>query len=419
MGFTKDLWMRPAKQPDGTVKRVKNDRWGKGRRWLSVWHDEAGQERSKAFAKKDPADKHWQAMETDRERGDYLDPKAGRELLRGVGKRWLASRVTDPATYIRYESLWRLHVEPAFGRRRVKAIRPSEIQAWLAGLGEKFGSSTAAGAYLVLQGCLELAVADQLIKANPARSPVVRKPRAGDGGRVQPWTDEQVGAVIDAHPDALRLMPVLMAGCGIRVSEGTGLALEDFDFDEMILHVRRQVKKLGTEHVYALPKSDLERDVPLPEWVAAAVRVHIGKYPPRPCTLPWEKLTGRPQTHSILFRWAYGSYVRYRTYSEQTWKPAIARAGIISGPGTDMRGRKRYVTTRKEGPHQLRRYYASVMLADGVSVKELAEYLGHHDAAFTLRVYTHLLPSSHGRARRAIDARMFRPRAVSDGTGTE
>lgn len=91
MGFTKDLWMRPAKQPDGTVKRVKNDRWGKGRRWLSVWHDEAGQERSKAFAKKDLADKHWQAMETDRERGDYLDPKAGRELLRGVGKRWLAS----------------------------------------------------------------------------------------------------------------------------------------------------------------------------------------------------------------------------------------------------------------------------------------------------------------------------------------
>jgi hypothetical protein len=59
------------------------------------------------------------------------------------------------------------------------------------------------------------------------------------------------------------------------------------------------------------------------------------------------------------------------------------------------------------------------MLADGVSVKELAEFPGHHDAAFTLRVYTHLLPSSRDRARRAIDARMFRPRAVSDGAATE
>jgi integrase len=419
MGFTKDLWMRPVEQPDGKVERVKNARWGKGKRWLSVWHDEAGQERSRAFGKKDLADKHWQAMETDRERGDYLDPKAGRELLASVGKRWLASRVNDPSTQIRYESWWRLHVEPTFGRRRVKAIRPSEIQAWLAELGEKFGSSTAAGAYLVLQGCLELAVADQMIKANPARASVVSKPRAGDGGKVKPWTEDLVGMVIDAHPDSLRLMPVLMAGCGIRINEGIGLALEDFDFDEKTLHVRRQVKKLGTGHVYALPKSDLEREIPLPEWVAAAARVHIAKYPPRPCTLPWEKLTGKPQTHSILFRWSDGGHVRYRTYSEQTWKPAIAKAGIIPEPGTDNRGRRRYVTTRKEGPHQLRHYYASVMLADGVSVKELAEFLGHHDAAFTLRVYTHLLPSSRERARRVIDARMFRPRAVSDGTGTE
>ena len=28
----------------------------------------------------------------------------------------------------------------------------------------------------------------------------------------------------------------------------------------------------------------------------------------------------------------------------------------------------------------------------GVSIKELAEYLGHSDPAFTLRVYAHMLP---------------------------
>ena len=54
-----------------------------------------------------------------------------------------------------------------------------------------------------------------------------------------------------------------------------------------------------------------------------------------------------------------------------------------------------------------------------MSVKELAEYLGHHDPPFTLRIYAHLLPSSHARARKVIDARMFRPRAVSDGAATE
>ena len=39
------------------------------------------------------------------------------------------------------------------------------------------------------------------------------------------------------------------------------------------------------------------------------------------------------------------------------------------------------------------------MLAGGVSIKELAEYLGHKDPAFTLRVYAHMLPSSYDRAR--------------------
>src|SRR6185437_11488417 len=63
---------------------------------------------------------------------------------------------------------------------------------------------------------------------------------------------------------------------------------------------------------------------------------------------------------------------------------------------------------RKEGIHQLRHYYASVMLAGGVSIKELAEYLGHADPAFTLRVYAHLLPSSHDRARTVINERFTR-----------
>ncbi|MFD0199596.1 MULTISPECIES: tyrosine-type recombinase/integrase [Saccharothrix] len=90
------------------------------------------------------------------------------------------------------------------------------------------------------------------------------------------------------------------------------------------------------------------------------------------------------------------------------WKPSIAAAGVIPEPTKDSRGRRRYVTTRKEGTHQLRHYFVSVMLADGVNVKELAEYMGHHDAAYTLKKYVHLLPDAHDRARSAMDARMFR-----------
>jgi integrase len=41
--------------------------------------------------------------------------------------------------------------------------------------------------------------------------------------------------------------------------------------------------------------------------------------------------------------------------------------------------------------------------AAGESIKVVAEYLGHSDPAFTLRVYTHLMPTSDRRARQVFD----------------
>ncbi|WP_184983430.1 tyrosine-type recombinase/integrase [Sphaerisporangium rubeum] len=55
------------------------------------------------------------------------------------------------------------------------------------------------------------------------------------------------------------------------------------------------------------------------------------------------------------------------------------------------------------GFHALRHHFVSVWLADGVDVRSLAEFLGHHDPGFTLRTYTHLMPSGGERMRKAID----------------
>jgi integrase len=45
-----------------------------------------------------------------------------------------------------------------------------------------------------------------------------------------------------------------------------------------------------------------------------------------------------------------------------------------------------------------------VLLDGGESIKALSEYLGHADPGFTLRTYTHLMPASAERTRRAVDA---------------
>ena len=78
-------------------------------------------------------------------------------------------------------------------------------------------------------------------------------------------------------------------------------------------------------------------------------------------------------------------------FTKTVWEGAFRKAGIER-------------TKQIDGMHALRHFYASTLLAQGVSIKELATYLGHSDPGFTLRVYTHLVPSSHERARLAVES---------------
>jgi integrase len=65
--------------------------------------------------------------------------------------------------------------------------------------------------------------------------------------------------------------------------------------------------------------------------------------------------------------------------------------------------------------HALRHHYASILLAGGVDIGALSEYLGHHDPGFTLRVYRYLMPGDADRAREAVEAAL---RAEADRSGT-
>jgi hypothetical protein len=88
MAYVKDQWTRPVKQDDGTILRVRTARWGRGKGWLAGWIDPGGNERTKALSTKVPAERHANAMETDRERGEYIDPDAGKvrfEVVPGGG----------------------------------------------------------------------------------------------------------------------------------------------------------------------------------------------------------------------------------------------------------------------------------------------------------------------------------------------
>jgi hypothetical protein len=57
---------------------------------------------------------------------------------------------------------------------------------------------------------------------------------------------------------------------------------------------------------------------------------------------------------------------------------------------------------REFGFHVLRHTFASVALAAGETITQLAAWLGHSDPAFTLRTYVHFMPKSGSRGRAAL-----------------
>ena len=59
----------------------------------------------------------------------------------------------------------------------------------------------------------------------------------------------------------------------------------------------------------------------------------------------------------------------------------------------------RSTQARDKGPKA-----ASACLHNGVDIRALASFLGHHDPGFTLRTYVHLMPSADDRMRQAVDA---------------
>ncbi|MFI7404828.1 tyrosine-type recombinase/integrase [Streptomyces sp. NPDC049541] len=100
-------------------------------------------------------------------------------------------------------------------------------------------------------------------------------------------------------------------------------------------------------------------------------------------------LDGPPVTASLLFTGSAGLALDRNRFNDRVWRPTLRAADVETG--------------RDNGMHALRHFYASVLLDAGESIKALSEYLGHHDPGFTLRTYTHLMPSSEARTKAAVD----------------
>lgn len=344
----------------------------KGDPWLARWREyPRGPEHSKQFRTKTAAEEFLHATLTELRRGTFVDPSLGEVRFEEWAERWRSLQLHRPSTAKRVEGDLRNHVYPVLGDRPIGQIRRSDIQALVKRLGEKLSPNSVAVTYSFVASAFRAAVADRLIKESPCdRITLPKAPRS----EVVPLTVEQVDAIAEAVNPRYRALILLAAGTGLRQGEACGLTVDRVEFLKRRIVVDRQRNPIaGSPDLFTELKTPASnRTIPLPETVGHALAEHLATYAPSEDGLIFTTTTGRPLQRNRV---------------AQMWD-RVRIAGIAP---------------EWSSFHDLRHFYASLLIRHGCSVKVVQSRLGHSSAAETLDTYSHLWPDSDDETREAVD----------------
>lgn len=379
---------RRREQADGTLGPV---------RYRVRWREPDGRARTKTFVRARDANAWATHVEHGMLSGTYIDHDAGRATLEEYAEGWRKSRVWAPNTADRVESVFRLHVYPTLGSRPIGAVRPSEVQSWVKGLSRDLAPATVGVIAANLSGVFNAAVLDRAVASNPLvgiKLPEV--PRS----EVVPPTPEQVHLLVDAVAEDWRAAVLVGAGLGLRISECLGLTVDRIDFLRRTVRIDRQALPRTGEGVSLVPLKTRAsaRTIPLPDSVSIALAAHI------------ERLgTG---DHGAVFHKPDGSLVRRQVLG-------IALTAGLTKVNTAAKARKEPPPLPERVRfHDLRHFYASLLIASGASVKTVQRRLGHASAVETLDTYGHLWPDSEDQTRASVDDVLKRAASPPRPTGT-
>ncbi len=325
--------------------------------WTAQVKLSGGKTRSKSFPTKPMAAAWARDIESQRDKGVLRDPKLDKITVRSLWPTFLKVRrgLLAPATVKKNSSHWTNHIEPHIGDWAVASVRRSHIEAWVVSrVDAGVGLPTIEACVRLLSALMECAVDDDLIVANPARK--VRMPKHLPK-RKRFVTADEIERVLDVVEGSdHRLLLALLATTGLRIGEALGLTKADVGVGAASVSVRQVWTRDGVkEH----PKTHhAVRTVPVPEELRDLLKEHTR------AMLPATRLF----------------YADDRNLNRRVLAPACQAAKVE-------------VFTL----HHLRHHAASVWVAGGVPLFEVARALGQADTRMVERTYGHLVPGAHDR----------------------
>ncbi len=283
------------------------------------------------------------------------------------------------STYAAYKNKIK-YIAPYFNERGItlQGLTPVDIQSyykWLTDSGKTIQACT--HAHVIIRRALEIAYRTDIIPINPAAK--VQKPKSPKY-EAKYYDIKQLKTLFDCmQGDRFELMYKMTAFYGLRRSELCGMQWNSIDFEKNTLTLNHSVVQTCVNGKLQLIKKDMmknassKRTMPLiPDIKDALLKLRV-------------KQENNRQLYSNGYDMQYVDYV---------W---VDDLGKLVNPNTLTCHFKSLLAQHGLPPirfHELRHSCASLLIACGVSMKEIQEWLGHSAISTTADIYSHLNYSS-------------------------
>ena len=272
------------------------------------------------------------------------------------------------ATANRYELMIETYTIPRIGDIKLAKLTSHDLQKLYKDLLENgrvrigkngspgLSSTTVRSVHLMLHSAFERARKEKLIAANPTEDCIAPKPRKIE---MKILPQEHIKAYLDAAKER-DLLPLfyLELVSGLRKGELVALRWDDLDAEQRTISVSKQYVR-NPDGTLELTRPKTENSVRLVSIPQVAVDLLIQEH---------EKHSDNP--------YMFPSPITGEMYHPDSVVNLHKR--LLKDAGLEH---LRF--------HDLRHTFATTALQNGVDVKTVSSMLGHYDAGFTLRTYTH------------------------------
>jgi integrase len=342
-----------------------------GRPEVRYW-DPHGRRRTEGGFATDADAAAWDAMnEADKRRGRWVDPAGARIRFGDWAERWWSTTVNlRPSTRARDDSLYRNHVEPAWGALQLANIDHLGVREWIAELSASgLAPTTVHKCAQILAKSMRAAVDAGLIATSPCERQPLPKVEPDEMRFMDP---DEVARLADVIEPRYRGIVLVGAYGGLRAGEMFGLRAERVDALRAKVDVAEVLVEVNGHHHFGPPKTRAgRRRVPLPRFVVDTLADHVGGLAPKELVFPAPR----------------GGPVRASLFRRRVWHPAVASSGLAP-----LR------------IHDLRHTAVALWIAAGASPKEIAARAGHTSVATVLDRYGHLYAGHETAVVDALDA---------------